>query len=404
MFDNTNSLPQNWKSTTFGKLAEFLNGYAFAPDDWQVDGLPIIRIEQLRDENAKADYYDEPLHERFRLKNGDLVFSWSASLLTRIWDRGDAYLNQHLFKVENYSDVNRIFLKYLIDFNIDAMAGETHGSTMKHITRPALLNYIVKIPDDIKEQNTIANILSTIDEAIAQSESLVRKHQSIKQGLMFDLLTRGVDENGELRPSFEEAPNLYHETELGWLPKDWKVKNLGIFCELQNHLRKPISAIERENLQGEYPYYGPTGILDYLNEYRVEGEFVLIGEDGDHFLKFANWSMTQFVKGKFNVNNHAHIMKGKNGCSTEWLHRFFSHRDITLSLTRQGAGRFKLNKTSLLQLHIAVPKAEEQNQICKIISAMEMNIQTSLENIEKLHNLKQGLMQDLLSGQVRVKV
>ncbi len=76
------------------------------------------------------------------------------------------------------------------------------------------------------EQRAIADILSIVDEAIAQSESLVRKYLSIKQGLMSDLLTRGVDENGELRPTREEAPELYQESPLGWLPKVWDVLKL----------------------------------------------------------------------------------------------------------------------------------------------------------------------------------
>lgn len=300
--------------------------------------------------------------------------------------------------------VDRDFLFYLLQYSADRLSKLNSQTTQKNLNKQIVSDFEIMYPSDPAEQRAIADILSTLDEAVAQSESLVRKYQSIKQGLMSDLLTRGVGENGELRPSYEEAPGLYQLTELGYIPAQWIAGNLGNFCELHNNLRKPISALVRENMKGEYPYYGPTGILDYLNEFRVEGEFVLIGEDGDHFLKFMNWSMTQWVKGKFNVNNHAHIMKGRNGCSTEWLHRFFSHRDITLSLTRQGAGRFKLNKASLLNLGIAVPKPEEQKRICEIISAMEMNIQNSIDYLAKLNDLKQGLMQDLLSGQVRVKV
>ena len=73
--DKSSSLPKNWKVTKFGEIAVFLNGYAFAPEDWKEDGLPIIRIEQLRDENASADFYDNPLPERFGIRNGDLIFS-----------------------------------------------------------------------------------------------------------------------------------------------------------------------------------------------------------------------------------------------------------------------------------------------------------------------------------------
>ena len=114
------------------------------------------------------------------------------------------------------------------------------------------------------------------------------------------------------------------------------------FCEIHNNLRKPIASEIREAMRGAYPYYGPTGILDYINEFLVEGEYCLIGEDGDHFLKFAKQPMTLLVTGRFNVNNHAHILTGRNGATTKWLHAFFMHRDITLHLTHQGAGRLKL--------------------------------------------------------------
>ena len=62
-------------------------------------------------------------------------------------------------------------------------------------------------------------------------------------------------------------------------------------------------------MQGAYPYYGPTSVLDFISEHRLDGEYVLIGEDGDHFLKYSKWNMTQLVSGKFNVNNHAHVMR-----------------------------------------------------------------------------------------------
>src|SRR5438309_7976464 len=96
---NQNKLPENWEEKELGKCASYLNGYAFKPEDWTNHGIPIIRIEQLNDDDAKCDYYDKPLPDRFVLGNGDLVFSWSATLSLKIWDRGKAYLNQHLFKV-----------------------------------------------------------------------------------------------------------------------------------------------------------------------------------------------------------------------------------------------------------------------------------------------------------------
>src|SRR5712692_11476522 len=106
------------------------------------------------------------------------------------------------------------------------------------------------------------------------------------------------------------------------VPSGWKLSTLEQACSFHNNLRFPINLETRRRMQGEYPYYGPTGVLGYLNEHRVEGTYVLLGEDGDHFLKFRDWSMTQLVTGLYNVNNHAHLIRGGDGCLTEWVHYF----------------------------------------------------------------------------------
>lgn len=137
----------------------------------------------------------------------------------------------------------------------------------------------------------------------------------------------------------------YKQTEVGVIPEDWKVKNIGDSFNVCNYLRLPISQSVRKNMAGSYPYYGPTGVQDWINEYRIEGEYTLIGEDGDHFLKWQSQPMTLLVNGKFNVNNHAHLVQGTNNL-TKWFYWFFANRDLTPYLTRQGAGRYKLTKSS----------------------------------------------------------
>ena len=106
------------------------------------------------------------------------------------------------------------------------------------------------------------------------------------------------------------------------IPSDWEVKPVGKAFEIFNNLRLPISEEERKKVQGEFPYYGPTRIQDYINEYRLDGTYALIGEDGDHFLKGKELPMTLLISGKFNVNNHAHIIQGKDNL-TEWFFYFF---------------------------------------------------------------------------------
>jgi type I restriction enzyme S subunit len=150
-------------------------------------------------------------------------------------------------------------------------------------------------------------------------------------------------------------------------------------------------------MSGEYPYYGPTGILDYLNEYRLEGEYALLGEDGDHFLKFAIWDMAQLVSGRFNVNNHAHIIKGKSGCLTEWVYFYFKHRDIAQYLTKQGAGRLKLTKAALERIPIPVPEVSLQERLIQLFRGCEASIASARKQLGLVQKLAKALRQKLLT-------
>lgn len=392
--DESGSSPKNWKVTKFGEMAVFLNGYAFAPEDWKEDGLPIIRIEQLRDENASADFYDKPLPERFGIRNGDLIFSWSASLLTRIWDRGEAYLNQHLFKVENRPNVNRAYLKHLLDFNIDAMASETHGSTMKHITRPALLNYPVEVPIYFAEQRAIAEILTTVDDAIEQTEALIRKYQRIKQGLMQDLLK---------------------------VKESWTILPLGIAC------KKGGGSVQT----------GPFGSQLHSSDYKDEGIPIITVEHlGDNEIIHKNLPLVgkedyrrlskyKIITGDLvfsrvgAIDRCAYVSENENGWlfsgrllrvrpgslfDSRFLSYLLNHYPSRLWILNNSVGSTMkcLNTTILSELPIPIPSMTEQKEIGEKISSIDRLIQDLVQEMEKLTRIKQGLMQDLLTGKVRV--
>ncbi|MGG2296818.1 restriction endonuclease subunit S [Aeromonas veronii] len=199
----------------------------------------------------------------------------------------------------------------------------------------------------------------------------------------------------------QAIPTGYKQTEVGVIPKDWEVMLVGDSFTVCNNLRLPISSKVRDGMSGSYPYYGPTKIQSYINEYRVEGEYALIGEDGDHFLKFDSVNQTQLVCGKFNVNNHAHLIKGNIG-SAKWFYWFFINRDISIYLTRQGAGRFKLNKASLERIQCAIPPMEEQLAITTVLSDSDALIVSLEQLIAKKQAIKTATMQQLLTGRTRL--
>tara|TARA_R110002072_G_scaffold301462_1_gene481230 strand:- start:10197 stop:11423 length:1227 start_codon:yes stop_codon:yes gene_type:complete len=187
-----------------------------------------------------------------------------------------------------------------------------------------------------------------------------------------------------------------------FVPDGWQFLHVDKAFKIRNTLRKPISEEERDKNPGQYPYYGPTKVQGSIGTYEQDGSYALIGEDGDHFLKFHKQSMTQLVDGKCTVNNHAHIVEGTSKASREWFYYYFMHRDIFSFLTRQGAGRYKLNKAALEKLPVLVPSPEEQNKIAQILSTWDKAINVTEQLLANSQKQKKALMQQLLTGKKRL--
>jgi type I restriction enzyme S subunit len=400
-----------WKNIEFNELAKVQGGFAFKSDDYEEEGVLLVRIGNLQHgmigiNNSVYIKFQPSIHKNFVLRENDILIGMTGDLgkiaKVRIIDL-PALLNQRVGRFIPSLNTDIEFLYQLISSKIfqEKLKLFFEGGAQANISPKQIESVKVFVPSTNLEQTQIAQILSKTDQAIEQTEKLIAKYQRIKTGLMQDLLTKGIDEKGNIR---SEKTHRF-KTENGFrVPEEWEVNTLDRYCFIHNNLRKPISSLERFEKKGIYPYYGATGVIDYIDEYRVNGKYVLIGEDGDHFLKFTKQNMTHLVNGKFNVSNHAHILSGNDKCMTEWIHYFFCNRDITFYLTRQGAGRFKLNKAALLNLPMYLPSKKEQIKIVERIIAFEKQFKNIYAYREKLQSLKTGLMKDLLSGKVRVNV
>ena len=193
------------------------------------------------------------------------------------------------------------------------------------------------------------------------------------------------------------------QARIKFVPDGWSFTYVGKAFSIRNNLRKPISQDVRGENPGRYPYYGPTKIQGYIDTFEQDGSYALIGEDGDHFLKYESQSMTQLVDGKCTVNNHAHIIEGTKLASRKWFYYYFMHRDIFSFLSRQGAGRYKLNKASLEKIPVLVPPAQEQNKIAQILSTWDKAITTTEQLLANSQRQKKALMQQLLTGKKRLR-
>ena len=148
-----------------GKMASFINGSAFKPDEWSNNGLPIVRIQNLTQDDAAYNYYDGDTTKKVIIDNGDILVSWSATLGVFPWSKGKALLNQHIFKVLfDKLDVNKEFFIYTVRVALDKMSEVAHGSTMRHVVKKDFDGTIVANPS-VSEQERFATIAEQADKS-----------------------------------------------------------------------------------------------------------------------------------------------------------------------------------------------------------------------------------------------
>ena len=162
------NLPQGWCRVYVGDLANYTNGKAFKPSDWEQKGTPIIRIQNLNDVTCKFNYTSIIHEDKYRISNGDLLFAWAASLGVYIWSGDNAWLNQHIFKVEPYAFIEKVYCYYLFQYLIAEFYNRSHGSGMVHITKNEFENTLAYLPP-LKEQ---LRIVAKIEELFAVLDSI----------------------------------------------------------------------------------------------------------------------------------------------------------------------------------------------------------------------------------------
>ncbi len=409
------SIPEGWEKKKLTELAEYFNGFAFKPEDWGKEGLPIIRIEQLKDHESISDYYQGRITQKNIIDNGDLVFSWSASLFLRIWTHGKAALNQHLFKVVEKQDVDRVFLKQFIEHHLPEITKASHGSTMQHITRKELDRFAAFFPTAKTEQIKIAEVLATVDRAIEQTEALIAKHQHIKTGLMQDLLTRGIDKYGNLR---SEETHEFKDSPLGRIPVEWDVSKIGKV--LEEPPKNGYSPMESDSWHGCYMLglgcltsngFVPAQLKYAPGQNRLVQAATLF--PGDFLISRSNTRERVGMVGIFRDIGEPSIypdlmvrLRFTDDVAGEYMEKAFMspmlRRQIENVATGTSGSMVKINASIIENMQFRKPSLDEQNRIVEMLHAKAGSDQEIGGNLAKLRSLKTALMQDLLTGKKRV--
>lgn len=295
---------------------------------------------------------------------------------------------------------SRFFLHVLSSRRfLEAKDARCVGSTQQAISDKELAGIVVALPPHA-EQIGIADVLDVIDATLHETEALIAKLKAVRKGLLHDLLTRGLDANGELRPPQAKAPHLYKESPLGWIPKEWEVGSVATMTDILDNQRVPVNEAERSRRPGDVPYYGANGQQGWIDRQLFNEPLILLAEDGGNFDDFASRPIAYRIEGPSWVNNHAHILKAKASCSQTFIFFALVHRDIRRYVS--GGTRAKLTAKELRSIELPCPSQNEQAAIAQRLEAIETRLRYELQYREKLTQEKAGLMDDLLTGRVRV--
>ena len=241
-----------------------------------------------------------------------------------------------------------------------------------------------------KEQCIIANALSDTDALLSELEKLITKKQAIKTATMQQLLT------GRTRlPQFANHPDGsrkgYKQSELGEIPEDWESLPLGSLCVLKSGLSITSKDISES---GFYRCYGGNGLRGYTSNFTHEGEFVLIGRQG------ALCGNIQCVTGRFFASEHALVCAPAKSVNAKWLAIYLER--MNLNQYSESSAQPGLSAEKLRVLGLIAPYLEEQTAIATILSDMDEEIQALEQRLNKTRQIKQGMMQELLTGRTRL--
>jgi type I restriction enzyme S subunit len=317
-----------------------------------------------------------------------------------------------------YVDPRYIFFRLCIADARSHMQKVSAGSTVLHLHVKDALKFRFDLPP-VSEQTKIAQILDTLDTQIQKTEALIEKLEKIKEGLLHDLLTRGTNQNGQLRPTPEQAPELYKESALGFIPKEWEVRQLGSMAiivsgvtlggQLPSSSWPLVAYLRVANVQDGYLDLKEVKFLRVkpadVEKFRLVPGDVLMNEGGD-FDKLGRGTVWEGQIEQCIHQNHVFRVRTFPNMLDPYFLAYFSGSSMGKSYfvksSKQSTNLASINSTQLKAFHVPVPTFSEQMSIINRLKSHKKRLDMEIRNLEKLRAQKTGLMDDLLSGHVRV--
>lgn len=343
--------------TRLGEVATYINGFAFKPDDWSEEGLPIIRIQDLTGNSYQMNRYAGDYNPKYEVNRGDVLISWSASLGVYVWQGEKALLNQHIFKVVfDKCEVDRSFYVHQVATILEKAASQAHGATMKHLTKPVFDALPFYLPD-LPTQQRIADTLDKVSEGI-------------------EVCRRMMDELDLMVKSRFSA--LFYSQKYPILK--WNE----VFSTTTGKLDSNAAVVN-----GKYPFFTCSKEILRIDKYAFEQEALLLAGNnasGKYDVKYYN--------GRFNAYQRTYVLTLKE----KWSYRLFQCQlEEKLEYLQQKSlgGLTKYLTLKILgELSFIIPPKEKQNEFEIFISQINKSKLTIQGIRDKMEMEKLALMQE----------
>ncbi len=257
------------------------------------------------------------------------------------------------------------------------------------------------------EQRAIAHILGTLDDKIELNRRMNETLEAMARALFkswfidFDPVRAKMEGRDPGLPQHlaDLFPDRLVDSELGPVPEGWEVTSIGKHVANFDSKRVPVSKAERAKRQGPFPYHGAAGVMDYVEDYLFDGIYLLVGEDGS-VSREGGLAVTQYVWGKFWVNNHAHVLQGKGPVSTEQVYLYFAFALVTPYVT--GAVQPKLSQSRMNNMPFLFPGTAICREFAKAASLWFDMLRACATERKILAALRDVLLPKLISGEFRI--
>lgn len=419
---------EKWRNMSVEEIAEKVAmgpfGSSIKVNTFVPEGIPIISGQHLhgtRVDDAPGFNFITPEHaEKLANANvhrGDIVFTHRGNIGQVAYipenSRYDRYvISQSQFYMR--SDHSKAIPEFIVLYFTSPegqhqLLANASQVGVPSIAQPVTYLRTIEIPlPALPEQRTIAHILGTLDDKIEINRRMNETLEAMARGLFkswfvdFDPVRAKMEgrDTGLPEDIADLFPDRMVESELGEIPEGWEVTTIGEHVANFDSKRVPVSSAERAKRKGPYPYHGAAGVMDHVDDYIFDGVYLLLGEDGS-VMREDGLAVTQYVWGKFWVNNHAHVLQGNGAVSTEQVYLHFFFESVAPYVT--GAVQPKLSQGRMNEMPFIFAGDEICQAFAGTVQRWFARFRAFVEEARALTNLRDALLPKLVSGDLRVE-